>query len=165
MKYIGRYLGRPAIGNSRIDDYDGEYVTFHYNRHEDKQLVIEKIPALEFIERLIQHIPEKHFKMIRYYGIYGRYRESDKYLHRAVAKEKHKIMRSFNRWQASILFTFGYNPLECNKCGSKMIFEELYFNRKPVPLHELYEKVMAKYRCRSPSKSKTSQFALSVVKS
>jgi hypothetical protein len=57
MKYTGRYLGRPAIDNSRIDDYDGENVTFHYNCHEDKQLVIEKIPALKFIECLIQHIP------------------------------------------------------------------------------------------------------------
>ena len=32
-----------------------------------------------------------------------------------------------------------------------MLFLELYFNHKPVPLHELYEKVMRKYRCRSPA--------------
>ena len=32
---IGRYLGRPVIATSRIDKYDGEFVTFHYNRHED----------------------------------------------------------------------------------------------------------------------------------
>jgi hypothetical protein len=165
MKYVGRYLGRPAIGSSRIDNYDGDFVTFHYNRHEDKQLVVEKIPVLEFIERLIQHIPEKHFKMIRYYGIYCRHRKSDKHIHRAIAKERHAMLRSFNRWQTSILSTFGYDPLECTKCGAKMIFKELYFNSKPVPLHELYEKVMSKSRCRSPSKTKTSQFALSVVKS
>jgi hypothetical protein len=165
MKYVGRYLGRPAIGNSRIDEYDGEYVTFHYHRHEDKGLVIERVPALEFIERLIQHIPEKHFKMIRYYGIYGRNRDFDKHIYRAVSKEKHKILRSFNRWRDSILFTFGYDPLECTKCGSKMIFDELYFKNTPVSLHELYEKVMAKARCRSPTKIKTSQFALTVVKS
>lgn len=38
MKYIGRYLGRPVIATSRIDNYDGEMVTFHYNRHEDDDL-------------------------------------------------------------------------------------------------------------------------------
>ncbi len=32
-------------------------------------LVIEKLPVLDFIKRLIRHIPEKHFKMVRYYGI------------------------------------------------------------------------------------------------
>ena len=71
-KYIGRYLGRPVIATSRIDKYDGENVTFHYNRHEDGVYVEETIPAMEFIERLIRHIPEKHFKMIRYGGIYAR---------------------------------------------------------------------------------------------
>ena len=38
MKYIGRYLGRPVIATSRIDNYDGDMVTFHYNRHEEDDL-------------------------------------------------------------------------------------------------------------------------------
>lgn len=42
IKYIGRYLGRPVIATSRIDNYDGENVTFHYNRHENDQLVVEQ---------------------------------------------------------------------------------------------------------------------------
>ena len=32
-----------------------------------------------------------------------------------------------------------------------MLFLELYFNHKPVPLHELYERTMRKHRCRSPA--------------
>ena len=52
-KYIGRYLGRPVIATSRIDSYDGDTVTFHYNRHEDNKYVVEKIPALDFISRAI----------------------------------------------------------------------------------------------------------------
>lgn len=87
-KYIGRYLGRPVIATSRIDSYDGESITFHYNRHEDNQLVTETIPVMDFIQRLIQHISEKHFKQIRYYGLYARNRKSDKKLNLAIAKEK-----------------------------------------------------------------------------
>ena len=68
-KYIGRYLGRPVIATSRIDSYDGEMVTFHYNRHEDDKCIEETIPAIDFIKRLIRHMPEKHFKMIRYGGL------------------------------------------------------------------------------------------------
>ena len=52
--------------------YDGVFVTFHYNRHEDEKYVEETLPAMDFIKRLIRHIPEKHFKMIRYGGIYAR---------------------------------------------------------------------------------------------
>ena len=151
IKYIGRYVGRPVIATSRIDAYDGDFVTFHYNRHEDNKLMTENLPVLDFISRLTQHIPEKHFKMIRYYGIYARHCKSDCYLRRAISKEKHKILLSFNRWRECILSSFGYDPLKCPNCGSKMLFQELYFNHKPVSLHELYEKVMRKHMCRSPA--------------
>jgi len=152
IKYIGRYLGRPVIATSRIDSYDGDNVTFHYNRHEDEKLVTETIPALDFIERLIRHIPDKHFKMIRYYGLYARHRESDKKLNHAIAKEKHGIYLSFNKWRQCILSSFGYDPLKCPCCGTTMSFLELYYNHRRVPLDELYEKVMAKAKgCRSPA--------------
>lgn len=51
---------------------------------------------MEFIERLIRHIPEKHFKMIRYGGLYARHCESDKKLSRAIPGEKHAFIHSFN---------------------------------------------------------------------
>ena len=142
IKYIGRYLGRPVIATSRIDKYDGDFVTFHYNRHEDDTYVEETIPVMEFIQRLIRHIPEKHFKMIRYGGIYARHREIDKKLRRAISREKHHIYRSFNQWRTAILSSFGYDPLKC-ECGTTMLFLELYFNHKRVSLEEMYEKVMS----------------------
>lgn len=148
LKYIGRYLGRPVIATSRIDHYDGDFVTFHYNRHEDNKLITEKIPVMEFIQRLIRHIPEKHFKMIRYYGLYARHRESDQSLIRAISKEKHRIYLSMNTWRTSILLTFGYDPLKCSNCNTNMTLLELYHNHQRIPLHEIYEKVMAKHRGR-----------------
>ncbi len=151
IKYIGRYLGRPVIATSRIDDYDGENVTFHYLRHEDETLVTETIPALEFIERLIPHIPEKHFKMIRYYGLYARHRESDQKLNRAISKEKHKFYLSLNKWRECILSSFGYDPLKCPQCGNSMTLLELYHKHHRVSLDEMYERVMRKAKgCRSP---------------
>lgn len=148
-KYIGRYLGRPVIATKRIDSYDGTNVTFHYNRHEDEKLVVETVPVLSFIERLIQHIPEKHFKMIRYYGIYARHHKKDSRLRKAISKEKHKILLSFNRWRDSICFSFGYDPLKCPKCKNTMVFLELYHNHIRIPLDELYEKVMKKHKLHS----------------
>ncbi|MFG6329393.1 MAG: transposase [Lachnospiraceae bacterium] len=105
-------------------------MTFHYNPHEDDAYVEETIPVMDFIKRLIRHIPEKHFKMIRYGGLYARHRENDKHLRRAVSKEKHEIFRSFNKWRTAILYTFGYDPLKCLECGTTMLFLELYFQHK-----------------------------------
>lgn len=146
-KYIGRYLGRPVIATSRIDKYDGESVTFHYNRHEDDVYVEETVPVLEFIERLIRHIPEKHYKMIRYGGLYARHRDIDKKLCRAISSEKHHIYCSFNKWRTAILLAFGYDPLKCS-CGSSMVFLELYHKYKRVDLKQMYEKIMSRARRR-----------------
>ena len=145
-KYIGRYLGRPVIATSRIDKYDGSMVTFHYNRHEDNKYITETIPAIDFIKRLIRHIPEKHFKMIRYGGIYARHRKSDNALRRAINPHKHRIYRSFNQWRTAILSSFGYDPLQCPKCKHQMDLIALYYKHQHVSLEEMYETAMSRSR-------------------
>ena len=150
--YSGAMYGCPHCGNlTRIDSYDGQNVTFHYNRHEDDAYVQKTLPVLDFIQLLIQHIPEKHFKMTRYYGLYARRRELDKTIRKAISPCKHKILLDWNKWRNLIFLSFGYDPLECPKCTHKMVFMELYQKHKRVPLEELYEKVMAPYRCQSKS--------------
>lgn len=70
--YITRYIGRPAMAQSRITDYDGKNVTFWYQRHEDNKKVSVTLSAFDFIKSLIIHIPEKSFNMLRYYGAYAK---------------------------------------------------------------------------------------------
>lgn len=149
VKYISRYLGRPVIALKRIDSYDGESVTFHYNRHEDNIYVEKTLPVLDFMRLLIQHIPEKNFKMTRYYGLYARHRKIDKSLYKAIHKSRHKFFRNFTKWRTDILLSFGYDPLSCPKCKQEMMLIELYYNHRKVSLQELYERAMAKAKCRS----------------
>jgi len=139
IKYIGRYLGRPVIATSRIDNYDGSFVTFHYNRHEDGELVTETVSAVDFIKRLIIHIPDKHFKMIRYYGVYAkRHKHFDK-LFLAVPKQKRRFLASLNTWRASLLLSFGFDPLLC-KCGHSMTLLEICLGG--TSLTEIYRKFL-----------------------
>lgn len=152
------------IATSRIDHYDGDFVTFHYNRHEDDVLVTEKVPVMDFIKRLIRHIPEKYFKMIRYYGLYARPYKKIRMLRPAISKEKQKVYLSFNRWRDSILLSFGYDPLTCPCCGEQMLFLELYFNHKRVSLDELYERTMKKARCRPPNRIYPTQISPAVIR-
>lgn len=152
-QYISRYLGRPVIGLSRIDSYDGESVTFHYNRHEDNVYVEKTLPAIDFIKLLIQHIPEKHFKMTRYYGLYARNRELDKSLNRLIPKTKHKIILDSNTWRNRIALSFGYDPIQCPNCKKKMELLDLYYKHTKVSLDELYERTMAKMKCHAGGKA------------
>ena len=140
IKYISRYLGRPVIATSRIDDYDGDFVTFHYTRHEDNKTVSERIPALDFIQRLIVHIPEKHFKMLRYYGLYAKHHKQELNLRRCISKEKQRFLLRHCDWRNSILLSFGYDPLCCPGCGTTMLVLEVY--HKKTALFERYRKIM-----------------------
>lgn len=139
IKYISRYLGRPVIATSRIDDYDGENVTFHYTRHEDNKTITETVPALHFIQRLIVHIPEKHFKMLRYYGIYAKHHKYEKLLRKCISEKKRAFLKSIQDWRNSILLSFGYDPVCCSECGTSMLVLEVY--HKKTALFEQYRKV------------------------
>ena len=147
-KYIGRYLGRPVIATSRIDHYDGETVTFHYNRTKTTGL-LPICSVMQFIQRLIQHIPEnissRSDTMVYMLEIIKMITK----LNLAIAKEKRKIFLSFNRWRDCILHSFGYDPLKCPCCGETMTFLDLYYNHQHISLNEMYERTMHRFHAHS----------------
>ena len=117
INYIGRYLGRPVISNSRIDRYDGKNVTFHYNRHEDGQLVSATLSAQDFIKLLVRHIPEKYFNMVRFFGLYWRNSDLVEKIAKVIKTKKCKLF--FRDW---LLKTLGVDPHLCRKCGFPLVF-------------------------------------------
>jgi len=125
IEYIIRYTGRPAMAQSRILDYDGQFVTFFYDRHEDGSRVTEKIHAFEFIKRLIIHIPEHHFKMIRYYGLYAKAYPNSSLLIPLISSAKKAFRAKYSHWRARILLAFGFDPLSCS-CGHTMTLLAFY---------------------------------------
>ena len=136
VKYIIRYTGRPVMAQSRISNYDGQFVTFFYDRHEDGKRVSERVTAFDFIKRLIIHIPDEQFKMIRYYGLYAKeYTHSSKlYL---MDNVNMKIFRKkYSHWRARILLAFGYDPLWCS-CGHTMTLLEIFHPSKNQYLDNL----------------------------
>ena len=69
ISYLGRYLKRPPISQARLKHYDGRSVTFKYLNHKTKKYQNAQFSTTEFINRFTQHMPEKGFRMIRYFGI------------------------------------------------------------------------------------------------
>ena len=117
IDYIVRYTGKPAMAQSRILDYDGNLVTFYYDRHEDGQRVTEKLNAIDFIKRLIVHIPDEQFKMVRYYGLYAKKHKHSSKLFLLTPLSKKKFWQTHSDWRMQILLAFGTDPLRCS-CGS-----------------------------------------------
>jgi hypothetical protein len=69
--YLFKYVSSPPISLRRIEKYDGQNVTYWYKDHR-RGLVKETLSAVEFIGRMVRHLPPKGFRMVRYYGIYAR---------------------------------------------------------------------------------------------
>ena len=124
INYVVRYTGRPAMAQSRSINYDGQYVTFWYDRHEDGKRIEETIHAFEFMKRLIKHIPDKNFKVVRYYGLYAKKHKHSKKIFKLLNEAQIKIRETLRKWNISIEIYFGYNPTKCS-CGGKMIFFDL----------------------------------------
>lgn len=119
IEYVIRYTGRPAMAQSRILDYDGEFVSFYYDRHEDNERVTEKLHVFDFIKRLIIHIPDEQFKMIRYYGLYAKKHIHSSKLFLLNSSIKMNFWKRHSHWRARLLLAFGIDPLRCF-CGRTM---------------------------------------------
>lgn len=71
LDYLGRYVFRIAISNSRILKVEKGEVTFEYYDNEDKgKLKVMTITAVEFIRRFLLHVLPKRFMRIRHYGLH-----------------------------------------------------------------------------------------------
>ncbi|WP_422674094.1 IS91 family transposase [Caldifermentibacillus hisashii] len=125
LRYIGRYIRRPAIGMNRIEEYDGQFVTFKYIDKKDGKEKHEKVTVEEFISRLIRHIPDEQFKTIRYYGMYSRRSKkiSKKLLttwQKRVRKWVVKVRKVLRRqtWRERIIASGKKDPMICPHCGN-----------------------------------------------
>ena len=127
VSYVCRYLSRPVMAESRILDYDGTFVTFWYQRHEDNRIIIEKIHAFEFIHRLIIHIPEPNFKYIRFYGAYHNSCKINIEMFKLNDECKIKFRKSLNKWRNKILINFHIDPLFCSVCKEEMVYYKSYY--------------------------------------
>lgn len=124
INYIIRYIGRPPFAQSHIIDYDGQFVTFWYQPHGQNQQIQVRVPAIEFIARLIIHIPDRYFHMLRYYGLYAK-PLTEKQRRHFQQPGVQKLYRQLKRWHIRIALTFGYDPRRCS-CGALMVFEQVF---------------------------------------
>ena len=110
-KYIARYVRHPAIAASRIVGYDGRVVKFYYDDHVGKRHFVE-MRVEQFIAAIIQHIPEKNMRLIRYYG--------------AHARNQVSIMRKKLKQSVIVEFSEGKREekfvIYCPDCFEKMDF-------------------------------------------
>jgi hypothetical protein len=141
VNYIIRYTGRPVIAQSRITHYDGNSVTFTYTPHGSDELVTETLSAFDFIKKLIIHIPDKNFKMIRYYGFYSiKSSKHEQYLRR-IKRIDQSLLRFYRTiyksWRKRIFQSFLRDPARCI-CGELMELIDIFQKERTVAFYLIY---------------------------
>jgi hypothetical protein len=71
LQYLGRYIHRIALTNSRILSIEDGHVCFRYQDAQDQRWKTMTLPALEFIRRFLQHVLPQGFHKVRYYGLWS----------------------------------------------------------------------------------------------
>ena len=125
VEYLGKYLKRPPIGETRIKHYDGNTVTFEYLDHYTNIKETMTLPVLDFIERLICHIPDKNFRNIRYYGFLAN-RLRGKLLplvYKLLDIKTVITTKVYISWRTMIQTAYKYDPLRCPLCKSIMLLK------------------------------------------
>lgn len=128
VRYVGRYTKRPVIAEYRIQYFDGRTVTFSYKDRATGQNTTLSLPVAEFIGKLVQHIPDMHYRTIRHSGIFAnRVRtqalQKARHLLNQIPKPKPKHLSYRELFQK----TFNQDPLACPKCGATMILIYVLF--------------------------------------
>ncbi|MBF8274822.1 MAG: Transposase zinc-binding protein [Magnetococcales bacterium] len=143
VKYIGRYARRPPLSKLRITEYTGDMITFlfkDYRNHE--RPVLYTLRTVEFIKKLVQHIPPHYFNVIRHYGLLASrvkaaYRKlTDKLLPPSAE------VKPASDWRERQTAYRGKDPMICSICGKVMAFVSAHL---PNPLSLVKARFQAAY--------------------
>ena len=136
VKYLGSYIKRPPLSLSRLKHYDGTSVVFEYLDHKTKTKKWESCSTEDFFARLIRHIPDKHFRLITYYGFLSNRLRGE--LLPTVYEQLGEWPNSVETlyWHQMFKAAFGSDPMRCVLCGSQMVLVEIV---PGIPRWKLYQ--------------------------
>jgi hypothetical protein len=71
LDYLGRYVHRIAIANSRILSLKDGMVTSRYQESDSRKWKTITLQAMEFLRRFLQHVLPDGFHKVRYFGLWS----------------------------------------------------------------------------------------------
>lgn len=137
LSYCCRYLARPPIGERRIIDYDGRYVTFQYKDYKTGKQRRERCAAERFLRLLLQHVLPRYARNIHYYGLY-RPQARKHWFDQARRASRYpqniggKALRHLS-WRERILLAFKVDPVLCPNCGTPMVRHDIHWPKRRGP--------------------------------
>jgi hypothetical protein len=135
LERLARYLLRPPVSLERMEWVDGTSVVTNTRRARGGQAgASEQLDALDFLARVIAHVPEPRLHMVRYLGYYSNVsrgrrrkgretrletrRERDETQSDGLTPAQRQAQR--RAWAQLVRRVYEVDPLVCAKCGGEM---------------------------------------------
>lgn len=125
IKYLGRYIYKSAISDSRIEGIDNTHVTFTVKDRKTKKTKRIRITGEDFLLRYFTHVLPSKFHRIRYYG----------FMHPRAKATFAIIQVLLNAAQKKQILDKpepASTPFKCPKCGTLM---DIIEHRPRAPPH------------------------------
>jgi hypothetical protein len=123
VKYIGRYTKRAVLAEYRITYCDEKIIRFRYKDYADNsESKYKTLSIYGFMARLIRHIPDEKFPMIRHCGIFAN-RYKAQYLstvRELLGQADNNETTSTPDWRQRQMDLTGKDPLICPNCHIEM---------------------------------------------
>lgn len=113
LKHDGRYVRRPPVPQHRLTRIGSDQVEYLAKDTKNKQFVLKRYTNEEFIDLLVQHVPERGGHAMRYFGLLSP--RSKAQLWAAIfvlLRQRRKQRPPRLRWRWLRLQTFGSDPLQ-----------------------------------------------------
>jgi len=131
--YIGRYARRHCISQKGIIKYTKgkEVVWKERNKIPVPDICANRASPNEFLDLLLQHIPNRYDHQIYYYGLYSSRQKNNLYQQaRELLGKKESTLPKLN-WLTLMKWTHDCNPLACPICQRSLKFTGIiFFNAK-----------------------------------
>jgi hypothetical protein len=147
IAYVGRYTKKSCISERRILSIDNGKIKISFKDYKNSKRGEKPIDgyltlsSTEFLDRLFEHLPEKGFNVVRYYGLY-----SSSYIDQIPEDKKIKelripaydystledfddAVRLFHKYRKTILENTGKDPLYCYHCNQVMKLMEIHIEK------------------------------------
>lgn len=133
VNYVGRYTKRACISEYKIESISPNIVfkckDYKNSKRGEKPLeILKKMTPTEFLDKLLQHVPDKRYRMVRYSGLYSSFYigKIPKELRAKAGKEEVKQEAQAEEvceleFMRAYLISKGYTDLLiCGHCGGKL---------------------------------------------
>lgn len=148
VRYIGRYSKRACLSEYKITKIEGEKISFRYKDYktlDENKKPIEKELELhysDFFPRLLQHVPLKYFRLVRYYGMYAnRARIPEEYLSKPDDQD---VPQEQIKEKETEISPGNENQYVCTHCKKKKIYQHTLFRNRISGYENIYRRELLK---------------------